>query len=299
MYEDNKWYGHRYILLRYLNIKKDQHVFAQIQHGWYGSKSSAWVNKSKSLFNRMVPTLAWYRHYDRNDKANIISIGAPFLYLDKICKKKKIKENGTLFIPSHSRDDSENIRPYHHQGWKHFDNKGNKIVYKINLNLLHYATQIEKKYSSPYTVCFHPADYKNKNYIEFFKKRGWQVIVAVGREDNQSLFKMRRLLLSHKNIIFSDFTSSALLYAMYLKKTVKVFNYKKDIEVINFEKKNEGIFSNYQNKKIAFKIAKNELGYIFFKRKIELKKILGLNNPIKNIIAKFVGVYRDYKYKLK
>jgi hypothetical protein len=54
------------------------------------------------------------------------------------------------------------------------------------------STQIEKKYSSPYTVCFHPADYKNKNYIEFFKKRGWQVIVAVGREDNQSLFKMRK-----------------------------------------------------------------------------------------------------------
>ena len=29
------WYGHRFILLKYLGLK-DRNIYAQIQHGWYG-----------------------------------------------------------------------------------------------------------------------------------------------------------------------------------------------------------------------------------------------------------------------
>ena len=301
MYEDNKWYGHRYILLRYLNVKNDRNIFAQIQHGWYGTKSDSFNTKNKSILNRMVLTLAWYRHYNKNNNANIISIGSPFLYLDNLSNKKKIKANGILFIPSHSRPDSEFIKAYIKKGWTTIDDEGNKFVYKRNLSLSYYVKQIEKKYNPPYSVCLHPADYENKNITSFFKKKNWHIIVAVGRDDNQSLFKLRLLLLRHKNIIFSDFTSTALLYAMYLKKKVKVISYHKDRdnEIVNFEKKNKYIFKNYQNIKIAYKIAYKELGCKFKKNKNDLKKILDLNNPIKNILAKLIGIFRDFKYKPK
>ncbi len=171
MYEDNKWYGHRYTLLRYLNIKKDRKIFAQIQHGWYGVESDAFSYKNKSVLNSMVPTLAWYRHYNKSNNRNVMSIGAPFLYLDKLSNKKQIKANGTLFIPSHSRPESENIKAYHEQGWKDIDTKGNKFVYKRNLSLNFYVKQIEKNYNPPFSVCLHPADYANKNITSFFKKK--------------------------------------------------------------------------------------------------------------------------------
>ncbi len=69
-------------------------------------------------------------------------------------------------------------------------------------------------------------------------------------------------MLRHENIIFSDFTCTALLYAMYLKKRVKVISYQKDRDehIKNFEKKNKYMFKNYQNRRIAYKIACKELG---------------------------------------
>ena len=33
MFPDNNWYGHRYILLKYLGIK-DKEIFGSLQHGW-------------------------------------------------------------------------------------------------------------------------------------------------------------------------------------------------------------------------------------------------------------------------
>ena len=33
MFEDNNWYGHRFIFIKYLSLKDE--IFMQIQHGWY------------------------------------------------------------------------------------------------------------------------------------------------------------------------------------------------------------------------------------------------------------------------
>ena len=296
MYEDNKWYGHRYILLKYLNIEKDQRIFAQIQHGWFGNIPNPWVDKNKSFLNSIVPTLSWNKKY-KNKK--IIPIGSPFLYLDKILPKKKIYSNGTLFIPSHSRSSSEKIQNNKINDIKDpiiLDDKGIPRLYKINLNFEFFVKKIEKKFKPPYTVCFHPADYTREN-IEFFKRKKWHVVAVVSRNNNFSLMDLRKLLLKNEQIVFSDFTSSALIYSMYLKKKIKILKHKNDWLVKKIERLNKKIFKNYQNIEIAYNISKKELGYDFIKSKSELRKILDLNNPIKKIISYTVGFYRDLKYK--
>ena len=49
MFEDNNWYGHRFILLKYLGLK-DRNIYAQIQHGWYG-KIFEGFGKKKNIFS--------------------------------------------------------------------------------------------------------------------------------------------------------------------------------------------------------------------------------------------------------
>ena len=84
MFEDNNWYGHRFILLKYLGLK-DRNIYAQIQHGWYG-KIFEGFGKKKIFF---PPTLVWSRKYkNKNSYKNTIQIGSPFLYLHKMMEKK-------------------------------------------------------------------------------------------------------------------------------------------------------------------------------------------------------------------
>ena len=102
MLPDNNWYGHRYILLKYLGIK-DQKVYAWIQHGWQPQILEKMPgNKSAKKY----PLLFWstfnQTFYNKNVKS--YAIGSPFLYLCKILNKKirKTKPKGTLvfqFIP--------------------------------------------------------------------------------------------------------------------------------------------------------------------------------------------------------
>ena len=108
------------------------------------------------------------------------------------------------------------------------------------------------------------------------------------------------MLRENENCIFTDFTSSSLIYALYLKKNVKIIrNLKKEIqeqEIKNVEKVNGNMFKNYRMKNYGYEIAKKELGYKYIKSKNELKKIMSLDNPIKLLLAKIIGSYRYNRY---
>ena len=49
MFEDNNWYGHRFILLKYLGLK--DRIFIQIQHGWYGKIFEGFGKKKYFFLN--------------------------------------------------------------------------------------------------------------------------------------------------------------------------------------------------------------------------------------------------------
>ena len=61
MLADNNWYGHRYILSRYLGIK-DRNIFGWIQHGWQ-SQSLQKVNRK--LEAKKYPLFFWTK-YNKN-----------------------------------------------------------------------------------------------------------------------------------------------------------------------------------------------------------------------------------------
>lgn len=287
MFEDNNWYGHRYILLKYLGIK-DKSIYAQIQHGWYGKVFFGFGKKRIFL----PPTLVWSRKYKRkNSYKNTIQIGSPFLYLHKMMKYKKfLKSYGTCLFPSHGHSSGD---------FKIYKKKKisvNKIKMKFNYNFL--IDRIQSRFEPPYTVCFHESDFSDKKKMNYFKSKGWNVVSVVKRKNKRSLFNLYELLKKNKNCVFTDFTSSSLLYAMFLKKNVRVLkNLKTQVqETKSFEKANGEMFKNYYSGNKGYEIAKNELGYKYLKSPKELKKIISINNPFKLIIAKFFGWYRDRKY---
>ena len=89
MFQDNNWYGNRYILSKYLN-EKDKLVFGSIQHGYTFLHDDLKIKKRKFTF---APWFVWNSYYysklKKDGHSNIIPIGSPFVYLHKILKYKK------------------------------------------------------------------------------------------------------------------------------------------------------------------------------------------------------------------
>ena len=150
MFEDNSWYGHRKALTDFCGLE-DRPVFASIQHGWLHTTTIDNLNNLKTTripgalhlcWNKKIENL--YKKYNFN---NVVSIGAPFLYLNHDFKKKK--EKGTIFFPPHAdRDNNLNV--------------------DTNDELL--LECIVKNYPKPYTACLFYSD-MTESLINFYKKK--------------------------------------------------------------------------------------------------------------------------------
>lgn len=283
MYLDNNWYGHRFILSRYCGLK-NYPAFATIQHGWVSLQEAEKHDVSKRKIN-FAPYLSWNQNIlnfsKKHGAKNIIPIGSPFLYLDRIIKRnKKVTAKGAILFPAHSIKEM----PTHK---------------KFTQSILHdeVVKYIEKNFKGPYTVCFFYSDFIKKN-IDFYKKRGWNVTCCGSRSENYFLFKLHRIISQHKHIICTDF-SSVLLYSMYLQKKCTYLRYlyvnnkKKKVNKKNYHErlgKNvedkiiedlhsrfPKLFSKYESSKKTYEFAKNELGFSFIKSKKKLRKLLGWN----------------------
>ena len=89
MFVDNNWYGQRYILSKYCNIK-DTNAFAAIQHGMLTrSQEKLWVLEDLVLYHIYVGIEVFEKLKFKGLK-NVQIIGSPFIYLDKILNKKII-----------------------------------------------------------------------------------------------------------------------------------------------------------------------------------------------------------------
>ena len=98
MFFDNNWYGNRYILSTYCNLK-DRPALASIQHGllpsnWYTNNTLETKRRYGQRTFNQIPWLVWNDQiYDTSKKfnaTNVYVIGSPIIYLDKIMQKKKI-----------------------------------------------------------------------------------------------------------------------------------------------------------------------------------------------------------------
>ena len=115
MYIDNNWYGARYIFSKYCKVK-DKAAFASIQHGHLIGHV---IGNEKNVGKRKItatPWLVWNKKIVerclKNGFNNVVPIGSPFLYLNKIYKFKKKKSRGTLVFPLLSQPELRNIINY-------------------------------------------------------------------------------------------------------------------------------------------------------------------------------------------
>ena len=299
MYIDNNWYSHKKIFSDYCEVK-EKPCFASIQHGWY-----PFISNPKKPFIRSAPYLCWNRRtfneLNENNIKNVIIIGSPFIYLTKLLENK-INNNypqGTIFFPAHTVPKTD--KPI--KAPKRLKNILSDIDVetekKINHELL--INYIEKISPKPFTVCLSYTDYVKEN-IEIYQNRGWKVISLGSRNNPEMLFNFYREVIKYENVISSEL-GSAVFYALYLKKKVKVMfeingnningnknnSYIKMIFYKNFPK----LFDDFLSGEDGYKLACEELGSQNIFNKYDLINILGWDNWYKIFFARIYSL-RNY-----
>ena len=287
MYLDNSFYSHRRILSKYCGVK-DKKCFASIQHGSFTLRQEREIGKR---FFSISPFLCWNERLlqitKKNKIPNVISIGAPFLYLDILMKNKKFKSPiGTLVFPSKS-----------------------SVSLNSDLNHSRLIEMTEKKFKGPYTVCVYFVDLKKDWSI--YKQRGWKVISFGDRYEKNFLYGVYKYIKSSKNIVVTSIDTVAF-YSMFLKKNLYfITKYKKKNKTYNivttknelqedvqkyYKKKFPNLLKNKSSVDKRFFLACNELGYNSIKSKKELRKILGFENKLKMIVAKILSHYFKFRH---
>ena len=303
MFFDNNWYGNRYILSTYCNLK-DRPALASIQHGllpsnWYTNNTLETKRRYGQRTFNQIPWLVWNDQiYDTSKKfnaTNVYVIGSPIIYLDKIMQKKKFsKPAGTLIFPT-------------------------KSAYGIDVEVdyINIYKFVKKKFKPPFTIAVSYYDLKRVYSIRHTLKNCR--FVSFGKRGNKYFtFKLYKFIKEHKSII-SFYPGSPILYSLFLRKKTfyfseryikkisgKIFTEKNLIEIEKIKK--EDIFlenlmekeyyldlSNL-NKKINPKKADIALGKNKIKSPKYIKRILGWNNVFKTILAKLLFFAINLKY---
>lgn len=283
MFSDNDWYGHKKILLKYCNIKKDLPLYGILQHGYMVSYKLQIRFKANKYFPR-APYFAWNNFLARNKKINSIPIGSPFIYLHHLNKKKKFNPKGTLLFPSHSNP--EFPQPVDH------------------LSLIKF---IKKNFVGPYKVSLFYVDRLNSKTVKIYKKYKFEILCSGNRGNNNFLHNVYRNISNSEFVCFTEF-GTPTLYSMFLKKKIAVFesdNNKnfytytgKDMSF--FRSKNPNLFDRKLHSKSDlennFKFSKKELGFQYIKKKDDLINILKLNNFFTVTLSTIVRFLIDLKY---
>jgi len=283
MFQDNNWYGNRYILSKYLN-EKDKLFFGSIQHGYTFLHDDLKIKKRKLTF---APWFVWNSYYysklKKDGHSNIIPIGSPFVYLHKILKYKKKNSLGTLIIPSKSAYEIDMVVDY-------------VKLYEF----------VKKNFNAPYAILVGYGDLKRAKSIRS-KLKDCKFITCGKRSNKFFTYNLYNYINKYKNIVHF-YPGSPLFYSLFLKK--KTYYYKKrfvkslkgkgiklkgqiqlkilekeDKEIIESIKKECGINFNNLNTLNNYKKAKLALGYGNIKSKNKLKKLLGWNSLIKYCFA--------------
>lgn len=288
MFVDNDWYGHRTILANYCQVKNEP-IFGSIQHGVHVADLKENLGKHKLPFAKHF---CWSRPVYENSIlykiSNVIPIGAPFLYLDKM-NNEVFSNKGTLVFPAHS-------------------NPNDPRFFKHDV----FIKYIMDNYPEPYTACLFFLDF-TQDIINIYKKNNWNVVTAGKRSSPNFLQNLYTYIKKHEYCISTELGTS-LFYSLYLnKKSSYLYKFKLNNKYEYFSQFSKAPmfmdqFKKYKNdnkfllEKIidierGKKLADIELGNEFIKDRHDLKVILGFDNIMKSVLAKISSKLIDIKYK--
>ena len=298
MFIDNDWWGHKFVLSKYCNTMQKP-ILGSLQHGVCSLEEEKNFQLNQTF--KQIPFLCNTKFLYKNQKKkfNIVAIGSPFLYLDKIISRKE-KKIGTIVFPPHSGFIKKKAL------------YGNKF-FKDKLSVDHEAfiKNVEKYNSPPYTVSIIQDDHYKLSKI--YKRKKWKIFSGGNRQNKSFLINIYKIISKHKSAVFCEFTS-AFYYSMFLGLRVRLaiksplsskkiipFNYRlAKVDKVTFRvylKKYPEIFLGKLDITKAKTLAKERMGYDCLKSKDDLKSILGWNSNIKIFLATFLKKIYNLKHR--
>lgn len=277
MYQDNDWYGHRGILAEYCSHKNSP-VYATILHGWLWKVDPG----RKGRRFKSAPFLMWNKRNlescKLNGVENVISVGAPFLYLCKIIDRVNLNPEGTLFIPQHDTTHVFYESPH-----------------------LEFIENIEKQYPAPYTVSIFHNDPDFEQIAKIYKDAGWMVFSAGPRSSSDFLYNVYHCIVKHSHILSNDLTS-AIFYAAYLGRSIRILDqHIWPNSLIHHIKDDQG-FTEFVKRLMqglsgddARNLGALELGKDSIQTPEELRESLGWNSFLKSSAARCIAPLIDLK----
>tara|TARA_X000000950_G_C13861230_1_gene638819 strand:+ start:1126 stop:1911 length:786 start_codon:yes stop_codon:yes gene_type:complete len=208
-------------------------INGELQHGW--SPNSGVTSLDLNSTSKSLKLKRYYLFNKSNKKKclkagynNVMTIGAPFLYLDnkKIFYEEEIAKSLILY-PTHSHE------------WFEFSDPVK--TYKKYVNEIKKIMPIFTKV----TVSLGWKEYRNKKIIDLFIRAGISVVTSGHRDDNPYFLHKFIKNVNQHEYVSSDSFSSAVFYSLFLKK--KVF-----------------IYGGIESKDEVWKIKKNANHHIFY-----------------------------------
>ena len=272
--EDNLYYGHYNIFKTYTKSWMPLKIEGEVQHGWNGDNSGiANPDRSKKyyVFNKINEKTSLSLGYN-----NVVTIGAPFIYLCDIYKPKiSFSPNSLILFPDHSTEWDKLRDPV-----KSYEKYLNCIK-----NIDHNFEKI--------TVSLYYLEYKNEKIRNLFENQGYEII-TMGHKDNNPnfLYNFYNAVSSHEYVTSNTY-STPIFYSLFIKK--KAFIYGNNmhgnikwhfIEPESKKKIRTNFYEHYKNiypellwenfvHKSYITIGQKELGFEHKKTPSELIKLFG------------------------
>ncbi len=209
----NRYYGHDAVLKRYARVRLPYIVPGEIQHGWHADAGIYGDLTQHTEAEKMARRYVWNR---RNlERAldcgyrNTVAIGAPFLYLpgETTEAASGFGERSLLLFPFHTWEREPFIDPVH--------------TYR---DYIQEIRELRNAFS-PITVCLYWIQYENPDIVRLFEENGLQVTTLGHRDDNPTfLHKFRSLAANHEHVS-SNSLSTAVFYALYMRKKAFLFGH--------------------------------------------------------------------------
>lgn len=201
MDSSNHWYGHAHVLAEYCGLDKDNppRINGVIQHGWTFVHGFGYGHNPPHGFAKYV----WGDVNRRRGHAigwrDYVTIGAPFLYLDRMREReaRESEPEGTIWFPFHGTVDYEAVHGDHDR-------------------LIDHIKSVE---TGPVTMCLYYVEYEQDEIREYYEKAGFRVITLGQRgtlyQGGTSNFLERQLheLRRHRRVA-SNRLSTAIFYGI-------------------------------------------------------------------------------------
>ncbi|MFO7772805.1 MAG: hypothetical protein R6V59_02515 [Dehalococcoidia bacterium] len=270
----NRAYGHDAILKAYAGVRLPYTVPGQIQHGWQRGTGISGDLAKHGKVERACRYFVWNRHNLRRATelgyANALAIGAPFIYLqsDQSPSTPTLGQKSLLLFPFHTWE----REPF------------------IDCVRTHreYLAEIRELRSlfSPLTVCLYWVQYAEPEVVRLFEAEGIEVVTCGSRDNNPRFLANFRNITARHTYVCSNHFSTAVFYALYMRKKVFLFGKSRSSEVHWFSRNQPAaagddpvlypqlLWPNFDDKS-HYWIGEEELGFEFKRSPAQLRELFG------------------------